>query len=295
MDADYFLQHIHNCCLVNLEDMLQNGTVINGTKIDKPKGFVTACTVATQIMAVVASSQYGGQTISLAHLAPFVDITRQKIKKKVIEEINMVLGNTDYIGTTMSIDDMVNEITEKRVRDEVKAGVQTIQYQINTINSSNGQTPFVSVFMYLDEVEEGQLKDDLAMLIEEVITQRYQGTKNENGVFVSTSFPKLLYMLQENNIEPGTKYYYLTQLAEKCSAKRLVPDYISEKIMKQVKLDKDGVGHAFPCMGCRSFLAPYIDPETNKVKFYGRLITPIIKPTLNDVNVRKNGVGYYAC
>ena len=271
--------------------MLQNGTVINGTLIEKPKGFATACTIATQIMAVVASSQYGGQSISLAHLAPFVDISRKKIREKVAKEVQFVLSNTNvknnYVGiggklikvkvdTDISVDKMIDEITEQRVRDEVKSGIQTMQYQINTISSSNGQTPFVSVFMYLNEVEEGRTRDDLAMIIEEVIKQRYRGTKNESGVWTTPAFPKLLYMLQEDNVNPGTKYYYLTQLAEKCSAKRLVPDYISEKIMKQIKIDVNGEGHAFPCMGCRSFLAPYIDPETNKVKFYGRLTTPII-------------------
>jgi ribonucleoside-triphosphate reductase len=259
-DEDYFLQRIINCCLVNLEDMLQNGTVINGTLVEKPHSFSTACNIATQIMAQVASNQYGGQTESLSALAPFVDISRQKIKNDVEEELS---------GLSVS-DERKSEIVERRLRDEIKRGVQTIQYQINTLMTTNGQTPFVSLCMYLDEVEEGQTRDDLAMIIEEVINQRYQGTKNEKGVWITPAFPKLLYVLSEDNIHEDSKYYYLTKLAAKCTAKRLVPDYISEKIMKQNKIDENGNGNCYPCMGCRSFLTPYID-ENGIPKYYGRL------------------------
>lgn len=287
-DADYYAQHIHNCCLVNLEDMLQNGTVINGTMIETPKSFSTACTVATQIMAVIASGQYGGQTISLSHLAPFVDVSRKKIRKKVEREVALTIKHTNANGLTNVFNSIVDEITEQRVRDEVASGVQTIQYQINTINSSNGQTPFVSIFAYLNEVDDERTKDDLAMIIEEVLIQRYKGTKNESGVYISPTFPKILYMLQEDNINPDGKYYYLTELAAKCTAKRMVPDYISEKVMKTIKVDKDGVGYAYGCMGCRSFLAPYND-ENGKPKFYGRFNQGVVTLNLVDVGLSANG------
>ena len=240
-DADYFAQHIFNCCLVNLEDMLQNGTVINKTLIEKPHSFGTACNIATQISAVVASGQYGGQSMSLAHLAPFVDISRQKIRKDVIEELS-----------SLNIDDdtIINEITEKRVKEEIKKGVQTIQYQINTLNTSNGQTPFITIFMYLGEVEDKTTKNDLALIIEEVLNQRIQGVKNEQGIWITPAFPKLIYTLEEDNIHEDSPYWYLTELAAKCTAKRMVPDYISEKVMKELK------GDIYTCMGCRSFLTP---------------------------------------
>ncbi|MBR4983829.1 MAG: anaerobic ribonucleoside-triphosphate reductase [Lachnospiraceae bacterium] len=290
-DADYFAQHIHNCCLVNLEDMLQNGTVINKTMIEKPHSFATACNIATQIMAVVASGQYGGQTVSLSHLAPFVDISREKIRKQVEEELDMawlpIAGKAD----------LIEQITEKRVKEEIKRGVQTIQYQINTLNTSNGQTPFVSINMYLGEVPEGQVKNDLALIIEEVLEQRIQGVKNEAGVWITPAFPKLLYVLEEDNMQNG-KYWYLTELAAKCTAKRLVPDYISEKMMKKLKLSKgevEGKGDCYPCMGCRSFLTPdrsgcgydniakaknYIP---NTPKYYGRFNQGVVTINLVDV------------
>jgi ribonucleoside-triphosphate reductase len=236
-DADYFIQHIFNCCLVNMEDILQNGTVINGTAIEKPHSFATACNIATQVMAVVASGQYGGQSVSLAHLAPFIDVSRQKIKEELIEE--------------KTPEDRIEEITELRLRREVKKGVQTMQYQINTLSTTNGQSPFVTLFMYLNETKDEQTKADLAMLIEEVLNQRYEGVKNEKGVYVSPTFPKLVYVLQEDNIRPGAPYWYLTQLAAKCSAKRLVPDYVSEKVMKRCKVDENGNGHCYPPMGKR--------------------------------------------
>ena len=260
-DADYFAQHIFNCCLVNLEDMLQNGTVINKTLIEKPHTFTTACNIATQIMAVVASGQYGGQTISLAHLAPFVDASRQKIHQEVIEELATV--HTDITH------DFLEEIVEMRVRKEIERGVQVLQYQINTLNTSNGQTPFVSVFMYLNEAKDEREKKDLVMIIEEVLKQRIQGTKNEKGVWITPAFPKLLYVLEPDNITPDSEYWWLTELAAKCTAKRLVPDYISEKIMLRDKVDAAGEGNCFPCMGCRSFLSTYRD-EDNKPKYYGR-------------------------
>ena len=285
-DADYFAQHIHNCCLVNLEDMLQNGTVINGTMIEKPKSFITACTVATQIMAVISSGQYGGQTISLAHLAPFVDISRQKIHKKVEEEVKLFMKLTGAEDKT-HLEFLVNNTTESRLRDEIRNGVQTMQYQINTINTSNGQTPFVSIFMYLNEVTDGQTKDDLAMIIEEVLKQRYIGTKNEQGVWTTPAFPKLLYVLEEDNITPDSKYWYLTELSAKCTAKRLVPDYISEKIMNETRLDANGDGHTYPCMGCRSFLAPWLD-ENGKVKFYGRFNQGVVTLNLVDIGLSAN-------
>ena len=259
-DIDYFAQRIFNCCLINLEDMLQNGTVINKTMIEKPKSFSTACNIATQIIAVVASGQYGGQSISLAHLAPFVQSSREKIRKEVENEYKLFDDENVYQNQTI-----INMIVERRVREEIKRGVQTMQYQINTLNTSNGQTPFITVFMYLNEVKDEQTKSDLALIIEEVLNQRYLGVKNEVGVYITPSFPKLIYVLEEDNIKEGTKYWYLTELAAKCTAKRLVPDYISEKIMKQVK-----GGYCFPVMGCRSALAPWQD-ENGNTKFYGRL------------------------
>ena len=259
-DIDYFAQRIFNCCLINLEDMLQNGTVINKTMIEKPKSFSTACNIATQIIAVVASGQYGGQSISLAHLAPFVQSSREKIRKEVENEYKLFDDENVHQSQTT-----INMIVERRVREEIKRGVQTMQYQINTLNTSNGQTPFITVFMYLNEVEDEQTKSDLALIIEEVLNQRYLGVKNEVGVYITPSFPKLIYVLEEDNITEGTKYWYLTELAAKCTAKRLVPDYISEKIMKQVK-----GGYCFPVMGCRSALAPWQD-ENGNTKFYGRL------------------------
>ena len=259
-DIDYFAQRIFNCCLINLEDMLQNGTVINKTMIEKPKSFSTACNIATQIIAVVASGQYGGQSISLAHLAPFVQSSREKIRKEVENEYKLFDDENVYQSQTI-----INMIVERRVREEIKRGVQTMQYQINTLNTSNGQTPFITVFMYLNEVKDEQTKNDLALIIEEVLNQRYLGVKNEVGVYITPSFPKLIYVLEEDNIKEGTKYWYLTELAAKCTAKRLVPDYISEKIMKQVK-----GGYCFPVMGCRSALAPWQD-ENGNTKFYGRL------------------------
>lgn len=244
-DMDYYAQHTHNCCLVNLEDMLQNGTVINKTMIEKPHSFATACNIATQIMAVVASGQYGGQSISLAHLAPFVDISRQKLRKELLAEMDIA----EYEGQSETL---VNDLTESRVREEIRRGVQTIQYQINTLNTSNGQTPFVTVYMYLGEAKDEQTRADLALIIEEVLKQRIQGVKNEVGVWVTPAFPKLIYVLEEDNIHENSKYWYLTELAAKCTAKRLVPDYISEKIMKQLKLSKGeaaGEGDVYPCMG----------------------------------------------
>lgn len=277
-DMDYFAQHIPNCCLVNLEDMLQNGTVINKTKIEKPHSFSTACTIATQIMAVVASGQYGGQSISLAHLAPFVDISRQKILRDVEYEIGRASGNPE----------LIKEIAERRLQEEITRGAQTMQYQINTLNTSNGQTPFVTLFMYLNEARNQQEKDDLALIIEEILRQRIQGIKNEVGVWVTPAFPKLIYVLEEDNAYEGTKYWELTQLAAKCTAKRLVPDYISEKIMKELKLSKGkekGDGDCYAVMGCRSALTPdrsgngydniahALNYEENKPKYYGRLAT----------------------
>ena len=297
-DMDYFAQHIHNCCLVNLEDMLQNGTVINKTKIEKPHSFATACNIATQIMAVIASGQYGGQSVSLSHLAPFVDISRRKIKSQVIEEL-------DLIGSIENKLEIIDKITEQRVKEEIKRGVQTIQYQINTLNTSNGQTPFVTIFMYLNEVEDDQTKEDLALIIEEVLKQRYQGVKNEKGVWITPAFPKLIYVLEEDNIKEGTKYWELTKLAAKCTAKRLVPDYISEKIMKQLKLslgELPGEGDVYACMGCRSFLTPdksgngwnnianskTYDP--NKPKYYGRFNQGVVTINLIDVACSVNNL-----
>ena len=251
-DSDYFVQHMHNCDLWNLEDMLQNGTVINDTLIEKPHSFATACNICTQIMAQLASNQYGGQTITLTHLAPFVDVSRKSIHKDVVNELSEMSNISNF-------EDLCNEITEKRVRQEIKKGVQTIQYQINTLLTANGQTPFVSIAMYLNEAKDEQTKADLAMIIEEVLIQRHQGIKNEKGQWITPAFPKLLYFLEEDNVREGTKYWYLTKLAAKCTAKRMVPDYISEKMMLANKIDKDGNGHAYPCMGCRAFLTPYVE------------------------------------
>ena len=272
-DADYFSQHMHNCDLVNLEDMLQNGTVISETMIEKPKSFSTACNVATQIIAQVASSQYGGQSITLSHLAPFVDVSRQKFRKEVKEEF-------ETIGLELD-DEKINALAEERLKKEITKGVQTIQYQVVTLMTTNGQAPFITVFMYLNEVPEGRLRDDLAMIIEETLKQRMKGVKNEKGVYITPAFPKLIYALQENNIEPNSQYYYLTELAARCSAKRLVPDYISEKVMKELKVDQNGNGQCYPSMGCRSFLTPYID-ENGKPKYYGRFNQGVVTINLVD-------------
>lgn len=261
-DADYFAQHMHNCCLVNLEDMLQNGTAISETMIDKPRSFSTACNIATQAIAQIASSQYGGQSISLAHLAPFVEVSRQKFRKQVKAEF-------EAAGIELN-EEKINQVTEMRVREEINRGVQTIQYQVITLMTTNGQAPFVTVFMYLNEVPEGQTRDDLAAITEEMLKQRIKGVKNEKGVYITPAFPKLIYVLEEDNITEGSKYWYLTKLAAECTAKRMVPDYISEKKMKELKVNQHGEGDCYPCMGCRSFLTPYIDPETNKSKYYGR-------------------------
>ena len=271
-DADYFAQHMSNCCLVNLNDMLQNGTVISGTMIEKPHSFATACTITTQIIAQVASNQYGGQSISLAHLAPFVDISRQKIYKEVENECKMLNGKVMGIDRAS-----IDKIVEKRVREEIKRGVQTIQYQIVTLMTTNGQSPFVTIFMYLDEVPDGQARNDLALIIEEMLKQRYQGVKNEVGVWITPAFPKLIYVLEEDNIHENSQYYYLTKLAAKCTAKRLVPDYISEKVMKELK-----DGHCFTSMGCRSFLSPWKD-ENGNYKFYGRFNKGVVTINLVDV------------
>ena len=271
-DADYFAQHMHNCDLVNLEDMLQNGTVISGTLIEKPKSFSTACNIATQIIAQVASNQYGGQSISITHLAPFVEVSRQKITKDVNEELKD-LNLTD---------EQKQKIIYKRLKDEIKKGVQTIQYQIVTLLTTNGQAPFVTIFMYLNEARSEQEKKDIALITEEILIQRYQGVKNEKGVWITPAFPKLIYALEEDNIAPGTPYYYLTELAAKCTAKRMVPDYISEKIMLQLKVDKNGQGHCYPCMGCRSFLTPYVNDE-GKPQYYGRFNQGVVTINLVDV------------
>ena len=278
-DADYFAQHMHNCCLVNLEDMLQNGTVISETMIEKPHSFSTACTIATQIIAQVASSQYGGQTITLAHLAPFVDISRQKLIKEVREE--MVETQIDLT------EEQILAIAEKRLKEEVKKGIQTIQYQVVTLMTTNGQAPFVTVFMYLNEVKDPQTKADLAMLIEECLIQRYKGIKNEKGVWITPAFPKLIYVLEEDNITEGSKYWELTKLAAKVTAKRMVPDYISEKKMLEYKIDKNGDGNCYACMGCRSFLTPYID-ENNQPKYYGRFNQGVVTVNLIDIACSSN-------
>ncbi len=278
-DSDYFAQHMHNCDLVNLEDMLQNGTVISGTYIEKPHSFSTACNIATQIIAQVASNQYGGQSISLTHLAPFVDVSRKKIAAEVEVEME---------GLSVSAE-RKKEIVERRLRNEINRGVQTIQYQVVTLMTTNGQAPFITVFMYLGEARNAQEKADLAIIIEETIRQRYQGVKNEAGVWITPAFPKLIYVLEEDNIRPGTPYYYLTELAAKCTAKRMVPDYISEKKMLEMKVDKNGEGHCYTCMGCRSFLTPYVDPETGKPKYYGRFNQGVVTINLVDVALSSEG------
>ena len=278
-DSDYFAQHMHNCDLVNLEDMLQNGTVISGTYIEKPHSFSTACNIATQIIAQVASNQYGGQSISLTHLAPFVDVSRKKIAAEVEVEME---------GLNVSAE-RKKEIVERRLRNEINRGVQTIQYQVVTLMTTNGQAPFITVFMYLGEARNAQEKADLAIIIEETIRQRYQGVKNEAGVWITPAFPKLIYVLEEDNIRPGTPYYYLTELAAKCTAKRMVPDYISEKKMLELKVDKNGEGHCYTCMGCRSFLTPYVDPETGKPKYYGRFNQGVVTINLVDVALSSEG------
>ena len=279
-DADYFAQHMHNCDLVNLEDMLQNGTVISGTLIEKPHSFSTACNIATQIIAQVASCQYGGQSISLTHLAPFVDVSRQKIRRQVAEELRSIREEVT--------EDEISAITEKRLREEVKNGVQMIQYQVVTLMTTNGQAPFVTVFMYLNEAKNEQEKQDLALIIEETLRQRYQGVKNEKGVWITPAFPKLIYVLEEDNIHEDSRFYYLTKLAAKCTAKRLVPDYISEKIMLQNKIDKNGQGHCYTCMGCRSFLTPYVD-EDGKPKYYGRFNQGVVTVNLVDIGLSAGG------
>lgn len=278
-DSDYFAQHMHNCDLVNLEDMLQNGTVISGTMIEKPHSFSTACNIATQIIAQVASSQYGGQSISLTHLAPFVDISRQKFKREVSEELK---GISEVVGDNFA--GLVDEIVEHRVREEIKRGVQTIQYQVVTLMTTNGQAPFITVFMYLGEARNEQEKNDLAMIIEEVLLQRYHGVKNETGAWVTPAFPKLIYVLEEQNVHKDSEYYYLTRLAAKCTAKRMVPDYISEKIMLQNKVDKNGHGNCYTCMGCRSFLTPYVDEDGNP-KYYGRFNQGVVTVNLVDIGL----------
>ena len=278
-DADYFAQHMHNCDLVNLEDMLQNGTVISGTMIEKPHSFSTACNIATQIIAQVASNQYGGQSISLTHLAPFVNVSRKKIKKAVTEEL-LDLGITD--------EESISKITEKRLREEVNRGVQCIQYQVVTLLTTNGQAPFITIFMYLGEAKDEQERADLAMIIEEVLEQRCKGVKNEKGVWITPAFPKLIYVLEEDNIRPDSKYYYLTKLSAKCTAKRMVPDYISEKIMLANKVDKNGDGHCYTCMGCRSFLTPYVD-ENGKPKYYGRFNQGVVTVNLVDIALSAKG------
>ncbi|MFR4250950.1 MAG: anaerobic ribonucleoside-triphosphate reductase [Christensenellales bacterium] len=275
-DTDYFAQHMHNCDLVDLEDMLQNGTVITGTLIERPHSFSTACNIATQIIAQVASNQYGGQSISLAHLAPFVQVSREKIRRDVRAEM-------EALGLSLS-EEEISTLVERRVREEVRRGVQTIQYQVVTLLTTNGQAPFVTVFMYLSEAKNEQEKHDLAMVIEEVLAQRYQGVKNEKGVWVTPAFPKLVYVLEEENIHPDAPYYYLTELAAKCTAKRMVPDYISEKIMKQLKVDKNGEGQCYTCMGCRSFLTPYVD-ENGKPKYYGRFNQGVVTVNLVDIGL----------
>ena len=274
-DSDYFAQHMHNCCLVNLEDMLQNGTVISETMIDRPKSFSTACNIATQAIAQIASSQYGGQSISLAHLAPFVQVSREKFRRQVAAEFAAIGLDLD--------EEKINEVAELRVKEEINRGVQMIQYQVITLMTTNGQAPFITVFMYLDEVKDPQTRADLASIIEEMLHQRIKGVKNEKGVFITPAFPKLIYVLEEDNITEDAPYWYLTKLAAECTAKRMVPDYISEKKMKELKVDKNGEGHCYTCMGCRSFLTPYIDPETNKPKYYGRFNQGVVTINLVDV------------
>ena len=280
-DADYYAQHMHNCDLVNLDDMLQNGTVISGTLIEKPHSFSTACNIATQIIAQVASNQYGGQSISLTHLAPFVDISRKKIRRDTEAEMK-------ELGIDPG-EEKLSQIVEARLREEIKRGVQTIQYQVVTLMTTNGQAPFITVFMYLGEARNAQEKADLAIIIEETIRQRYQGVKNEAGVWITPAFPKLIYVLEEDNIHEGTKYWELTKLAARCTAKRMVPDYISEKKMLELKVDKNGEGHCYTCMGCRSFLTPYVDPETGKPKYYGRFNQGVVTINLVDVALSSKG------
>ena len=279
-DADYYAQHMHNCDLVNLEDMLQNGTVISGTMIERPHSFSTACNIATQIIAQVASNQYGGQSISLTHLAPFVQVSREKIAKNLREELNDA-------GAEIS-EEKFHKMVESRLREEIRRGVQTIQYQVVTLLTTNGQAPFVTVFMYLGEAKDEQEKQDLAIIIEETLLQRYQGVKNEEGVYVTPAFPKLIYVLEEQNIHEDSPYYYLTKLAAKCTAKRMVPDYISEKKMLELKIDKNGQGHCYTCMGCRSFLTPYVD-ENGKPKYYGRFNQGVVTLNLVDVALSSGG------
>ena len=279
-DTDYYAQHMHNCDLVNLEDMLQNGTVITGTLIERPHSFATACNIATQIVAQVASNQYGGQSISLTHLAPFVDVSRQKIRKQVLAEI-------EELGVAQD-EAKIARIVEKRLREEIRRGVQTIQYQVVTLLTTNGQAPFVTVFMYLGEAKNEQERHDLAMIIEETLRQRYQGVKNEKGVWVTPAFPKLIYVLEEDNIHEDSPYWYLTELAARCTAKRMVPDYISEKKMLELKVDKNGEGHCYTCMGCRSFLTPYVD-ENGKPKYYGRFNQGVVTINLPDVALSSGG------
>ena len=279
-DADYFAQHLHNCDLVNLEDMLQNGTVISGTMIEKPHSFSTACNIATQIIAQVASNQYGGQSISLTHLAPFVQVSREKLRREVAAELQELTGEVDP--------EKLEKLSEKRLREEIQRGVQTIQYQVVTLLTTNGQAPFVTVFMYLGEAKDEAERRDLAIIIEEVLRQRYRGVKNEKGVWVTPAFPKLVYVLEEDNIHEDAPYYYLTELAARCTARRMVPDYISEKIMLQLKKDKNGVGHCYTCMGCRSFLTPYVD-ENGKPKYYGRFNQGVVTLNLVDVALSSGG------
>lgn len=280
-DSDYFAQHMHNCDLVNLEDMLQNGTVITGTLIERPHSFATACNIATQIVAQVASNQYGGQSISLAHLAPFVDVSRKKLRGIVEKELRDV-------GVILD-EERLSALVESRLREEVRGGVQTIQYQVLTLLTTNGQAPFVTVFMYLGEAKNEQERKDLALIIEETLEQRCEGVKNEDGVWITPAFPKLIYVLEEDNIHEDSPYWYLTKLAAKCTAKRMVPDYISEKKMLELKVDKNGEGHCYTCMGCRSFLTPYVDPETGKPKYYGRFNQGVVTINLPDVALSSGG------
>ena len=280
-DMDYFAQHMHNCDLVNLEDMLQNGTVISGTMIEKPKSFSTACNIATQIIAQVASSQYGGQSISLTHLAPFVQVSREKITQEVKEELAIT-------GVKMN-EEQISTMVEERLKREIRKGIQTIQYQVVTLMTTNGQAPFVTVFMYLNEARNEREKKDLAFIIEETLKERIQGVKNEKGVWITPAFPKLIYVLEEDNVTKDSPYYYLTELAAKCSAKRLVPDYISEKKMLEYKVDKNGEGHCYTCMGCRSFLTPYVDPVTNEPKYYGRFNQGVVTVNLIDIALSASG------
>lgn len=280
-DMDYYAQHMHNCDLVNLEDMLQNGTVITGTLIERPHSFSTACNIATQIIAQVASNQYGGQSISLTHLAPFVEVSRQKIRKEVEAELAEIGANPG--------EDKISHIVETRLRSEIRRGVQTIQYQVVTLLTTNGQAPFITVFMYLGEARSEREKADLALIIEETLEQRYQGVKNESGAWVTPAFPKLIYVLEEDNVDEGTPYWYLTKLAAKCTARRMVPDYISEKKMLELKIDKNGEGHCYTCMGCRSFLTPYVDPVTNQPKYYGRFNQGVVTLNLPDIALSSGG------